>query len=60
MRRYYIRPSIKVNDYIARNGLMIGADPGDTTSIQLGKPNDFRGDYIDDGESVKECVWDVE
>ena len=60
MRRYYIKPYIKVNDYISRNGLMIGADPGETTSIQLAKPHEYSGGSINDGDCIQESVWDVE
>lgn len=55
----YVEPQIKVCDYMAQNGLMIGIGEG-TTGQNLSKeaPATFDAEAADDAAPAQHNVWD--
>lgn len=60
-KKEYLRPMIKVCDYISRNGYCMEIDPGVSTEGQLGK--EAQMDFNEDDAAteqlpIQRSVWD--
>ncbi|MBQ6653397.1 MAG: hypothetical protein IJM81_08450 [Prevotella sp.] len=56
-RKKYVRPFTEVNTFISRYNICFTGDPGETTSMQLGKANNFADDE-EDFSNFETNLWD--